>query len=93
MRHRQRRQKRAASPDRHVCCRHAGRPMLTARRWVWLMSVIAGALCVGYTYLDVAVPAMRRWVDCNTPGVTCHSYYDFERPPQPAVPSSLGGSL
>ncbi len=67
--------------------------MLTVRRWVWLMSAVAGAMVVGFTYTDVAVPALRRWITCTTPGVTCHSYYDMERPPLPAVPSSLGGSL
>ncbi len=91
MRHRQRKNQRAQ--DRHVCCRHAGRPMLTVRRWVWLMSAVAGAMVVGFTYTDVVAPAISLYVRCNTPGVTCHSYYDMERPPLPAVPSSLGGSL
>lgn len=67
--------------------------MLNARRWLWLVSAVAAAVSVGFTYTDVAVPALRRWIDCSTPGVTCHSYHDFQRPSLPAVPSSLGGSL
>ena len=92
MRHRQRRQKRSATPDRHVCCRHAGRPLLNARRWLWLTSAVAAAVIVGFTYTDIVAPAVSMYVRCNTPGVTCYGYRDLPAPP-PAVPSSLGGSL
>lgn len=90
MRHRQRRQKRSAQQaDRHVCCRHAGRPLLDARRWLWLMSAVAAAMVVGFTYTDVLAPAVRLYVRCNMPNVTCYGYLDGPAVP-PSVPSTWG---
>ncbi len=65
--------------------------MLNARRWLWLMSAVSAAVIVGFSYTDLALPALRLWVHCNTPGVTCYGYRDLPATPPPAsVPSTWG---
>ncbi len=92
MRHRQSKPQQRTQ-DRHVCCRHAGRPMLTARRWVWLASAVAAGLIGWSVYTDTVAESISLYVRCNTTGVTCYGYRDLPAAPPPAVPSSLGGSL
>lgn len=91
MRHRQRRKRNPRQQaDRHVCCRHAGRPLLTARRWVWLASSVAAGLIAWSAYTDTVAQSINLYFRCNTPGVTCHAWQDGPSPMRPTVPSTWG---
>ena len=89
MRHRKRRKRTPQQQaDRHVCCRHAGRPMLTARRWLWLASAIAIGYGLGATYAEAVIEPLRLVLMCALPMVTC---YGRGGQPLPAsVPSTWG---